>query len=408
MKKRIALLLCMLLLAGFMPGLAETENGGINEKDMAAYAARINSLSVEYGVPLILWDCSVHVNRKSLSVNYPMYIDAVMRCYPDKTDPGNGGDDAVFEEESARAAADHFGPGFNLGNTLDSTSYNIDDARRGKSGWIVQWGTKDAKGNVLPLAWETAWGQPLTTQEIADYIVSLGFTTIRIPVTWAEHLDQEDRIDPAWLARVRTVVDYFYTRSVYCIINLHHDGGADGWIEATEDSYQTYGGRFASVWQQIAEAFEAYDERLLFESMNEVLDGNNNWNAPSAAASQWINAWNQLFVTTVRETGGNNALRNLIVMTYSGGGAEANFRSFVLPQDPAEHHLMITVHNYDPQGFTWTTATWTQMTARWNESTFGALLKKEFEIYAKYAEKFDVPIVVGEYNADPKLYADYD
>ena len=409
MRKTIIWILCVLLLAGLvLPGCAETAEDEINEKDMAAYAECINRLSVEYGIPVILWDCSVHVNRAGLSVNYPMYIDAITGCYPDKTDPGNSGDDTVFEEESARQAADNFGPGFNLGNTLDSTSFNIEEARKGGKGWIVQWGAKDSAGRVKPTAWETAWGQPMTTQKLADYIISLGFTTVRIPVTWAEHLDGEDNVDAAWMARVKTVVDYFHYRGVYCIINLHHDGGADGWIEATRESYETYSGRFASVWRQIAETFGDYDERLIFESMNEVLDGNNNWNTPSADASGWINAWNRLFVDTVRETGGNNALRNLMVMTYSGGGADGNFASFVLPEDPADHHLMITVHNYDPQGFTWTNATWTKMTARWDENTLGGVLRRDFAVYAKYAEKFDVPIVVGEYNADPKKYADYD
>ena len=404
-KHALCLFLTVLLLLASVPACAEEPS--VNEPDMAAYAACVNGLAVEYGVPVILWDCSVHVNRAGLSVNYPQYIEAIMGCYPEH-EAGNSGDDSVFEEETASDAALQFGPGFNLGNTLDSTSFNINNVPAGVDGWIVMWGAKDADGRVIPRAWETAWGQPETTQDIADYIIGLGFNTIRIPVTWAEHLDEANRVDPRWMARVKEVVDYFYGRGVYCILNLHHDGGSDGWIEATEASYSTYGERFASVWTQIAETFADYDERLLFESMNEVLDGANNWNAPSPDAAKWINAWNQLFVTTVRAAGGNNALRNLIVMTYSGGGAEGNFSRFVLPEDPAENHLMITVHNYDPQAFTWTTATWTKMTARWDESVHGGMLRREFESYRRWSETFGVPIVVGEYNADPKKYADYD
>ena len=128
--------------------------------------------------------------------------------------------------------------------------------------------------------------------------------------------------------------------------------------------------------------------------------------APSPEAAKWINAWNALFVRTVRATGGNNEKRNLILMTYSGGGAEANFASFELPEDPA--HLMITVHNYDPQAFTWTTATWTRMTARWDETAHSAVLRGSFETYRKYSRLLGVPVVLGEYNADPKKYADYD
>ena len=406
-KKVIAVLLCSALVLGHA-AVSHAEESGYNAEDLAAYAACVNSLSVEYGVPSILWDCSTHVLRKELRVRFPEYVDAIMSCYPADRTPGNGGDNSVFEEETAFDAAANFGPGFNLGNTLDSTSYNLNDAKAGKDGWIVQWGKKDAQGNLLPEAWETAWGQPIVTAEQVDYILSLGFSTVRVPVTWAEHLDENNQIDPLWMARVKEVVDLFHSRGVYVIINLHHDGGADGWIEASSASYNAYSQRFADVWTQIAQTFADYDERLLFESMNEVLDDRNNWGTPTPAASQWINAWNQLFVDTVRATGGNNEKRNLILMTYSGGGAEKNFSSFVLPQDVTPGHLMITVHNYDPQSFTWTNATWTRMTARWDEASHGSVLRNSFETYKKYSDLYGVPVVLGEYNADPKKYADYD
>lgn len=406
-KRMLCALLCAMLLLGSAPA-AWAEGDEYNVSDLAAYAACINSLSVEYGVPSILWDCSVHVNRSELCVNYPAYVDAIMSCYPADRVAGNGGDNLVFEEETAFEAAANFGPGFNLGNTLDSTSYNLNDERAGKVGWIVQWGKKDAQGNLLPEAWETAWGQPLVTEAQVDYILSLGFTTVRIPITWAEHLDENNQIDPRWMARVKEVVDMFYSRGVYVIINVHHDGGADGWIEASEESYNTYGPRFAAVWTQIAETFAGYDERLLFEGMNEVLDPNNNWGTPTAEACRWINEWNGLFVRTVRATGGNNEKRNLILMTYSGGGGEANFASFVLPEDVHPGHLMITVHNYDPTSFTWTNVTWTRMTARWSDTAHGNVLRDAFAVYKKYSDKYGVPVVLGEYNADPKKYADYD
>ncbi len=407
MRKMLALLLCLALLTG-MASLASAQESGYNEADMAAYAACVNSLSVEYGVPTILWDCSTHVNRHELRVNYPAYVEGIMGCYPADRTPGNGGDNSIFEEETAFEAAANFGPGCNLGNTLDSHSYQVTEAEAGKVGWIVQWGKKDTKGRLLPEAWETAWGQPLVTEAQADYILSLGFSTVRIPVTWAEHIGEDDQVDPLWMARVKEVVDIFHSRGVYVIINMHHDGGADGWIEAYEESYNKYSQRFAAVWTQIAETFADYDERLLFESMNEVLDAANNWNAPSPDAAKWVNAWNALFVDTVRATGGNNAKRNLILMTYSGGGAEANFTAFALPEDAAENHLLITVHNYDPQGFTWTNATWTRMTARWDEVAHAGVLRKAFEVYKKYSDQLGVPVVLGEYNADPKKYADYD
>ncbi|MBE5815991.1 MAG: glycoside hydrolase family 5 protein [Clostridiales bacterium] len=401
MKKLLSLLILLTILLSATACAKE-----INYPDLAAYAGCVNGLGVEYGVPTILWDCSVHIDRKTLNLNSPGYVEAIMAQYPAGRTPGNGGDDALFEPEDPFRAASNMGPGFNLGNTLDSTSYNLNDAKAGKIGWILQWGQKGADGKVLPKAFETAWGQPQVTAAQADYILSLGFGTVRVPVTWAEHLDENGTIDPAWMDRVEEVVSLFHSRGAYVILNVHHDGGADGWAEASEASYNAYSARFAGIWQQIARRFERYDERLMFEGINEMLDEHNNWNTPSPEAAKWHNAWNSLFVKTVRATGGNNAQRNLLLMTYSGGGSETNFTSLTLPE--GDEHLMITVHNYDPQAFTWTTATWTTMTARWDAAVHGEMLRKSFEVYKKYSDLYGVPVVLGEYNADPKAYEDYE
>lgn len=386
---------------------ASKANNTYNEQDITQYAACINKLAVENNISTFLWDCSVHMDRNTLSVNFPSYIDAIINSYPKVEELGNDGDDSEFEEELAFDAVKNFRAGWNLGNTLDSTSYNVVDDANGKKGWILLYGKKDANGKYLTSDWETAWGQPETNQQIADFILDAGFNAIRIPVTWAEHFDENDNVDAKWMARVKETVDYFYNRGVYCIVNAHHDGGADGWIEATKESYEKYSGRFEKLWTQIANTFIDYDERLLFESMNEVLDDKNNWNEPTISASNWINKYNQLFVDSVRATGGNNAKRNLVVMTYSGGGATGNFKNFVVPDDSVKNHIILEVHNYDPTDFTWTTATWTKMTAKWNPSVHENILKNEFAVYKTYSEKLGLPIIIGEYNADPKLYSDY-
>ena len=95
-------------------------------------------------------------------------------------------------------------------------------------------------------------------------------------------------------------------------------------------------------------------------------------------------------------------------MTYAGNGSESSLAQFVLPADAVQGHLMVEVHNYDPQAFTWTNAVWTRMTARWNEKTHGETLRRAFAIYRKYSDLWHVPFVLGEYNADMKKYADYD
>ena len=96
-----------------------------------------------------------------------------------------------------------------------------------------------------------------------------GFNCIRIPVTWSKHLDNDDNIDPAWLRRVGQIVNYVIDEGMYCILNVHHDTGVHGWLCTDSDRYPEISKRFKKLWQQIAERFEPYGERLLFEGFNE-------------------------------------------------------------------------------------------------------------------------------------------
>ena len=58
--------------------------------------------------------------------------------------------------------------GWNLGNTLEAS-------------------VKTAKTTNS----ETTWGNPLTTQEMIDMVRKAGFNTVRIPVTWSNHLEED-------------------------------------------------------------------------------------------------------------------------------------------------------------------------------------------------------------------------
>ena len=386
-----------------------------NFEEIAKYAAYINNIfAADDNLTGFWWDCSDIVLRKELSAHQNV-IDGIMKSYEGKENypKKNSG----YTEEAAKTAVKNMQRGWNLGNTLDANSYKaIWDEAQGRwydnwassneeeKGWMVKW-------NEGIITWETGWGQPKTSNEIIALVKKLGFDAVRMPVTWGEHIDDNGKIDSVWLARVKECVDYVMKNDMYCIINLHHDGGSNGWIKACKSSWEQYNHRFENIWSQIAETFKDYDERLLFESMNEVLDENATWNPSKDVAEKanvYINKWNQLFVDSVRKTGANNASRNLVVMTYAGDGGTNAFSGFVLPSDSAENHLIIEVHNYSPHSFTWSDATWTKMTAIWNEETHGKVLNKEIGVISQKAIEYGVPIIIGEYAAFPKKYKDFD
>ena len=97
---------------------------------------------------------------------------------------------------------DAMGFGWNLGNSLDAhTTYSNEG-----------------------LSSETNWGNPKTTEAMINKLVSKGFKSIRVPVTWHNHLiDKKYTIDPNWMKRVKTIVDLCIKKGLYIMLNVHHD-----------------------------------------------------------------------------------------------------------------------------------------------------------------------------------------
>jgi O-antigen/teichoic acid export membrane protein/aryl-phospho-beta-D-glucosidase BglC (GH1 family) len=194
--------------------------------------------------------------------------------------------------------------------------------------------------------YETLWGNPVTTRAMIEEVANAGFKAVRIPITYYDHIDSNGKINRDWLKRVSEVVNYVIDNNMYCIINIHHDTGEDGWIKAEYSELETNKERLHCVWQQIATYFMNHDDKLLFEGFNEILNNKNQWNNAGGDSYKASNELNQEFVDTVRETGGNNKYRNLIVSTYAAGTSEEIVNAFELPKDISKNHIITQVHYY--------------------------------------------------------------
>ena len=315
------------------------------------------------------------------------------------------------------------GVGWNLGNTLDSNSGDVENM------WI------EAFSNRRTSDYETAWGQPVATRELIHMFREEGFGAIRVPVTWYPHMEAKfkfssssnsywypskddlgTKVQAAWMQRVKEIVDYIIGQGMYCILNIHRDTGAanTAWLVADEATYTSQHERFEAIWQQIAETFRDYDEHLLFEAYNEMLDGDRSWcfasfgapgnyNAAKAkAAYTAINNYAQNFVDAVRATGGNNAQRNLVVSTYgacNGGGNWSShlqdpLKEMLLPNDPAgEGHIIFEVHSYPEVK---------------NLNNAKNELQNNINDLKKYLVKKGAPVIFGEWGTSTeKAYENY-
>lgn len=228
-----------------------------------------------------------------------------------------------------RQFVEKMGVGINIGNSLDVCDWN-------KKFKIAS----DAEN------YETTWGNVSITEGLIKMIADEGYGTIRIPVTYMNHIDAEGNVDPNWLGRVSEVVDMVIDNDMYCIIDIHHDTGNDGWIKASNKSYNDNHERVANMIVQIATYFKDYDDHLILEGFNEMVDDKNRWENVPADSLKVFNSWNQIFVDLVRSTGSNNATRFLLVNTYAASCDDRNIEYFELPKDTVEDRILVGVHGY--------------------------------------------------------------
>lgn len=282
-------------------------------------------------------------------------------------------------------------PGWNLGNQLEANSG----------------GTPS----------ETTWGNPTITEKLIKQVKAQGFKSIRIPVSYLSKIGAGPNytIDSKWLDRVQEVVDMCIDNGLYAIINVHGDGYYSvkgGWLLCGEPASEqkTIKAKYKKVWEQIAKRFKNYDDHLVFESMNEEFDGT--YNNPNPEYYNNINAYNQIFVDTVRKAGGKNNNRYLLV---PGWNTDINYTAgdygFKIPND-STGRLMISVHYYDPWKFCGGEEA--PGIFRWGDSIKGQAIRNRGEKHtdAKFDQLYDAfiskgyGVIIGEYGAIDKTYKD--
>lgn len=243
---------------------------------------------------------------------------------------------------------------------------------------------------------ETLRKNPVTTKELIECVKKAGFRSVRIPITYSCHIDEEGNIDPYWLGRIKTIVDDCIGEGLYCIINLHHDTGVSGWLKAEANNDL---GLYQKIWDQVALCFQDYDEHLLFEGYNELLSQSDEWSYPGMEKGQYVNNLAQVFVDTVRKTGGNNKWRYLIISPYGALASEEALSDLEIPKDTISNHLFAEVHIYSPQDFCWyqEQVNWTTVRDEWGTEMDYMQLDNIFSTLVQFSEKKNVPVLIGEF-----------
>lgn len=279
------------------------------------------------------------------------------------------------------------GIGINLGNTFESCG-----------DWINNGAVKN---------YETAWGSVEITEDIIKGYAAEGFGTLRIPVAWSNMMEDDGTytVNGDYLARVKQVADWALDSGMYVIINEHWDYG---WLNRLPEDKEEGMKKYLSIWSQVADAFKDCGDHLIFESQNEELgdwyrDENGQsayyyWNREGVEtvengkqlAYDLVNEVNQAFVDLIRNSGGNNGSRHLLISGFNTDIDRTCDEMFVMPSDPAGR-CAVSVHYYTPWRFALTNDAKT-----WGTDAERRELNANMD---KLKERFvdnGVPVIIGE------------
>lgn len=230
--------------------------------------------------------------------------------------------------------------GWCLGNTLE--------AHKGLNGFPWLGGGVYANTTVAEL--ETAWGNPITTKDNIDAVYNAGFNAIRIPVTWFKVADSKLNIREDWMFRVAEIVDYAMSNDMYVFLDTHHE---EYIFKLDNLNIEESKRSLVRIWEQIAYTFKNYNERLIFEGLSEprTLGGLAEWSGGTEEEHNNLNILNQIFVDTIRNTGGNNARRVIMIPTYAASSVEIAQRALIIPTDIVANKIIVSLHIYNPWYF---------------------------------------------------------
>jgi endoglucanase len=224
---------------------------------------------------------------------------------------------------TAQQAAKLMSPGWNLGNSFDSTPN------------------------------ETSYGNPTPNQTLINAVHTAGFNTMRLPVTWTTHIGAGPSytIDSAWMSKVKQTAQWAVDAGMYVFVNTHHEAdGNGGWISfpSSTSSAQAVAAEVTAVWTQIATAFQSFSGNLMFECFNEP---NEAGGGNTTTAQTDLNMYLEACYAAIRGTGGANASRIVMIQPVGASPIQSGIQSMQKVSFINDPNLIISLHTYYPTNF---------------------------------------------------------
>ena len=211
-----------------------------------------------------------------------------------------------------------------------------------------------------------------------------GFDFVRLNLQAFKHMDAQNRLDPAWLAKLDDVVRHAQAAGLGVIIDEHD-------FNLCSEELAVCRQKLPAFWQQVAPRFANAPRNVAFEILNEPHE--------KLDAAQWNAMFPQL-LALVRQS---NPTRIVVV----GPTSWNSFKELPTLQVPADRNLLVTFHYYEPFHFTHQGASWAGDAKNlhgisWGSPADHAAIAADFDQVAAWSRANDRPILLGEFGAYEK------
>ena len=227
--------------------------------------------------------------------------------------------------KSALQLVNEMGIGYNLGNTFNCCK-------------IIEY-EKNSENEEIKLL-----GKILLSKNKLKEIRKNGFKTIRFQILYNNNLYDDEKINSELIKKIKEFIILIRKLDMYLILTIKHT--REFWDSERSNAKEKY----INFWKQIANELINYDEHLIFESMYEIgyLKYLDRWYDYYEDKEYYLS---QDFINIIRETGGNNIERLLIIpminSDYELDLFNFDYAEYKIPKDP-NNKLAISVYYYFP------------------------------------------------------------
>ena len=256
--------------------------------------------------------------------------------------------------------------GWNLGNFLDAhdKKFDLNNAQSKSINYVVN-----------------LWHNPVFNYNCLDTLKKANINCIRIPITWCNFINIDNNvviISTNFIEYLKEIVDKALASGFVVIIDMHHDDQTWLKVACTKKEFKRVCNIYKQLWTKISYIFKDYNENLVFEGMNEIIDRSDpeyyDWLGKKKVFFKRISKLYKVFIESVRQFSDNNKERVIMISTYGAQIHDIALKNFKYPKDD---NIIVDLHFY-------------------SKHTDIEYYNRKFEYVKKYLINKNIPIILGE------------